>query len=292
MLILFTSAATAQTDAPPIDPASALADLAKLEQTHTQTETTRRREALAALQQAAGNGNAATRLYEKAVEGTGQTAMADWRKKNADLLRSKTFQEAVQLHLRYLVLSLERGRTDEASRWVDPSLRYARELAGLLTDKNFRAAPGPARDLLFKPQTDGVFTRWLRLGPLLPPGDQWEPVPGNLAGVLEKNVRIPWRAAGDPRLDTAWQLELETGAALADADSSERAAEDFNTRTAPTLLYRRATDRAATGQPNRAAADLLALARQHPGHPDFPTWAAALREMFQNKADSAASPAP
>ena len=82
-----------------------LADLAKLEQTtHTQTEATRRREALAALQQAAGSGSAATRLYETAVEGTGQTGMADWKKKNADLLRSKTFQEAVQLHLRYLVL--------------------------------------------------------------------------------------------------------------------------------------------------------------------------------------------
>jgi hypothetical protein len=292
LFIITAPWARAQNDRPPLDAAMTLADLAKLEEANKRATEARRKEAVSALRQAASSLGASARLYETAIEAAGQTAMADWRKKNADLLRSKTFQEAVQLHLRYLVLSLERGRTDEASRWVDPSLRYARELAGLLTDKNFRAAPGPARDLLFKPQTDGVFTRWLRLGPLLPPGDQWEPVPGNLAGVLEKNVRIPWRAAGDPRLDTAWQLELETGAALADADSSERAAEDFNTRTAPTLLYRRATDRAATGQPNRAAADLLALARQHPGHPDFPTWAATLRKMFENKADSAASTAP
>jgi hypothetical protein len=101
----YPHSAWAQTDHTPLDAAKVLADLAKLEQTtHTQTEATRRREALAALQQAAGSGSAATRLYETAVEGTGQTGMADWKKKNADLLRSKIFQEAVQLHLRYLVL--------------------------------------------------------------------------------------------------------------------------------------------------------------------------------------------
>jgi hypothetical protein len=239
------------------------------------------------LQQAAGSGSAATRPYETAVEGTGQTSMADWRKKNADLLRSKTFQEAAQLHLRYLVLSLERGPSDrDSERRAEPSLRYARDLAALLTGKDFRSAPGKGSELLREPIAKSLFTQWLQIGPLLPPDATWEQVPGNLGGILEKNVRVPWRSIGDPRTDLAWQLELETGVALADADGSERAARNFNQGTAPALIFSRAIDRAANGQPNRAAADVLGLVRRHPTHPDFPRWATKLREMLGSKEET------
>ena len=47
-----------------------------------------------------------------------------------------------------------------------------------------------------------------------------------------------------------------------------------------------AIDRAATGQPNRAAADVLGLVRRHPTHPDSPQWAAKLREMLGSKEET------
>jgi hypothetical protein len=281
LLLLPTGALQAQGDQPPIDAAAALADLDRLEKANRDAGDQFRQKAVETLRQGAAGGSAAARLYEEAVAGTGQADMSDWKKNNADLLRDKTFQEAVQMHLRYLLLSLERGSSEDPARWAEPSMQYARDLARLLTDKDVGRAPGQARELLAKPVADGPFARWLRLAPLLPVAAVWEQVPGNLAGILEKNVRAPWRTAADPRIDTAWQLELEAGAALADADGTDRAIEEFNTRTAPTLLYRRATDRAATGQPNRATADILEVARRHPSHPDFPQWAAKLREMLE-----------
>jgi hypothetical protein len=238
---------------------------------------------MSAIRQATATGVAAARLYEEAVEANGEPDFAGWKKKNADLLRSKPFQQALQLQLRYLLLSLERGQSEDAARWSEPSLQYARDLARLQIGKDFREGPGPAREILGKPLGESPFVRWMLLGPLLPPATAWEQVPGNLAGVLEKNVRTPWRQAGDARLDATWQLELETGAALATADGSDRVTEEFNTRTAPALQFRCARDRMLTGQPNRAAADILDLARKHPGHPDFPQWAATLREMLEKK---------
>jgi len=290
-VLLFTGAVppAAAQDAPPVETAAALADLAALQEKHERSAEARRREAIALLRPAVQSGAAATRLYEDAVENQGQPDMTEWKKKNAELLRAKPFEAALQLRLRYLLLSLERGRAPEgAARWAAPSLQYAAELARLLTDKGFNAGPKEAREMLQTPLGEGPFVRWLRLGPLLPSGDLWEQVPGDLGGILEKNVRTPWRKDGDPRLDESWQLELTAGVALAEmrVGRGGRAIEDFNNYTAPSLLFRRARDRAAAGQPNRAATDLLDLARRHPAHPEFPAWAETLREMLGVKADA------
>lgn len=289
VLLVGAATLTAANDAPPVDAAAALADLALLQEKHENSAEARRREAIALLRPAVQSGASATRLYEDAVENQGQPDMAEWRKKNADLLRAKPFEASLQLRLRYLLLSLERGGAPEAAaRWAAPSLQYAADLAGLLADKSFNAGPKEAREILQAPLGDGPFVRWLRLGPLLPPGDLWEQVPGDLGGILEKNVRAPWRKAGNPRLDESWQLELAAGVALAEARPGRggRSIEDFNNFTAPSLLFRRAGDRAAAGQTNRATADLLDLARRYPAHPEFPTWAAALRAMLGDKTDT------
>lgn len=288
-LLAGTTAPLTADDAAPIDAASALEDLAALQAKHERSAEARRREAIALIRPAVESGAAATRLYGDSVENQGQPDMAEWKKRNADLLRAKPFEEALQLRLRYLLLSLERGRAPEAaSRWAAPSLQYAADLARLLTDKSFNAGPKEARDLLQAPLGEGPFVRWLRLGPLLPPGDLWEQSPGDLGGILEKNVRTAWRKEGNPRLDESWLLELNAGAALAETRVGRggRSIEDFNNFTAPSLLFRRALDRAAAGQPNRGAADLLDLARRHPAHPEFPAWAAALREMLGDKTDT------
>jgi hypothetical protein len=280
-----------ENDRPPLDAAAALAALAKLESAYNQSLDEQRKEATVALQQAMASPSAAGRLYESAIESTGGPDFSDWKKRNSEILRDKTFQEAVQIHLRYLLMSLERGRSEDAVGWAGPSLQYARDLADWMDRKESREPLGPARDILDRPLGEGPFVRWLRLGLFLPSGEAWEQSPGNLGGILEKNVRAPWRAEGDPQLDAAWQLELEAGAARATANG-ERAAEEFNTHTAPSLQFRRARDRAAIGQPNRAAADIFELARNHPDHPDFPQWAATLREMLQSQTvpqESAAS---
>jgi len=281
-MALASVSAHGASDQAPLDAATALADLAKLENARAQSLEEQRSKATSAVRQAAGSPSTAGRLYESAIEATGQIDFAEWKKRNSDLLRRKAFQEAVQIHLRYLLMSLERGRSEDSAYWAEPSLKYARELASWTTRKDNRQLQGPAREMLDKPLAESPFVRWLRLGPFLPSGKVWEQKPGNLSGILENNVRNPWRAAGDPRLEAAWQLELETAAARA-TDDGEHGAEDFNTRTAPALSFQRAMDRAAIGQPNRAAADILGIAGKYPGHPDFPRWAEALRGILGEK---------
>lgn len=283
----------AQRDASPLDPASALIELEELEKAHSESSDNLRRKALAPLRQASTNGSAAARLYEEAMEATSGPVEAGRKKGNDDLLRDKAFQEALVLRWRYLLLSLESAEPEESGRPAEGSLEYARALGEFLTTKGYRQGPDQARKILQIPLDQDPFVRWQRISPLLPAAEAWEQVPGNLSGILEKNVRAPWRKSGDVRLEAAWQLELSTGAALAEA-GSPRNIEDFNTATAPVLLFRRALDRAAAGQPHRAAADILDLARRHPSHPEFPAWASALRTMLQSgsKTDSPRPPAP
>jgi hypothetical protein len=280
----------AQRDASPLDPASALTELEQLEKTHSESSENRRRKALGSLRQGSTNGSAAVRLYEEAVEATSGPGEAGRKKENTDLLRDKAFQQSLILRWRYLLLSLESAEPKDSGRQAEGSLEYARALGEFLTAKDYRQGPDQARKILQIPLAQDPFVRWQRLSPLLPAADAWEQVPGNLTGILEKNVRAPWRKSGDVRLEAAWQLELSTGAALAEA-GSPRNIEDFNTATAPVLLFRRALDRATAGQPHRAAADILDLARRHPTHPEFPAWASALRTMLQSGGKTA-SPSP
>ena len=297
LLILALSAALAdvqaQKDSPPLNPDSVSTELARLKTINTESLEDLRRKALATLNLAVANGNAAARLYERAVEETISTDFPSWKKGNAQLLRDKTFQDSLLMRWRYLLLSLESGRSEDRARWAEPSLKYARNLADLLTAKSHRQAPQPSKEVLLLPLRQGPVVRWLRLEPLLADANQWEQVPGDLSGILEKNVRVPWRAVGDSRLETTWELELGAGAALAEGDSP-RAIEDFNTVVAPALYFRRALDREAAGQPHRASADILELARRYPSHPGFSEWVEAISRILKSggKATSGDSSAP
>jgi predicted Zn-dependent protease len=278
-------------DAPPLDPTEALAELAAREKSHSRAVERLRQNALETLKQGCAGTTEAARLYEEAIRGAGEEDMPAWRKRNSDLLRDRVFQKALLLRWRYLYTSLRRAASDDADSWAGPSLEYARALATLQASRDYLTAGKAAREVLGQPISDGPVVRWLRLASLLPPGDQWEQSPGKLPGILEKNVRTPWRKTSDPRLDDTWLLELETSAVLAGAGGSDRAAEDFTNHTAPSLRFRRARDRATVGQPNRATTDLLELTRQHPDHPDFPLWAATLRQMLENQSKTPSSSA-
>ena len=66
----------------------------------------------------------------------------------------------------------------------------------------------------------------------------------------------------------------------------------FNMIRRPTLLWDRAEDEIVLGDPGHAVADMLALLKAHPDHPDFDKWAARLTEVVTPKSDAAATAAP
>lgn len=274
-----------EQDLPPVDAARMLQVVGELEQKRSAAQTASKKRTVDLLKSAAADGPSAVKLYSDAWEatrpgdqGSDARSVADWKKRNAELLRSREMQEALQFCLRYLALSVQRGDSDDAEAFAMPSLAYARDLAGFLAELR---GPKEVTDLLHTPGAQTIFARWLELGPWLPPAEDWEPAAGNLDGILEKNVRGPWRAAAKPELLETWDFQLKHHAGRA---GTEGAAGEFNTVRRPRMIFGRALDAASLGLTNRAAQDIFELARQHPDHPDFGEWVGKIRGLLEGSA--------
>lgn len=305
----------AQQDGPAVNADIILRDLDTIEQQQKQTVISAKQQALNLLKSAIANpgGLYAQAIEEVTFEGKPNkaAAFADWKAANGDLLRSKEMQTLLSLHLKYLVLSLERGASDQPELFVAPSLAYANELFNVdslfhkqdkrsdrpTTDRDKQEQAlnnqinGAKKELLDKSVADGVFAKWLRLGPWLPKGDTWELTPGNLAGILEKNVRAEMRAKKDPRLVDTWDMEMKLLADRATVGRSDFVAADFNTVTRPKMIFSRANDLIIVGQRNRGISDIYGIVKANPQHPDFSKWVARLRELLK-PAEATAAPAP
>jgi len=320
LLLAAARLAVAQQDMT-INAPSILQDLDRIEQQQKAIVDNARQSAVAQLRAAASSGSAAADLYERAIEATqfdGKKnkagSFSDWKSNASDALRTKEMQAILLFHLRYLLLSIDRKTVGKPEPFAAPSLTYASDLAQAdslflrqgqkvqdikdsrdkptqrekddkaVLDRVFQAKA----DLLDKSIGDSVFTKWFHLDPYLAKGDDWEQSPGNISGILEKNVRPVLRAAKNPQLISTWEFETKV---LADRVTSGRlqyAADDFNTIKLPQMQFSRANDYAAIGQPNRAANEIYIIIKTYPQHPDFKKWVARLRELLT----PAASPSP
>lgn len=269
-----------------MDAAQALRELdslAKLRNEQAATNLSARQKVLA---EAAEGGSSAAESYKKAVEAlhTGSNAdFDDWSRDKADLLRSEQMQNAIMLHARYLLLGMEArqaaakppGATEQTAREF---LGYSRQLAELISkEKWFGSAPREAKELLEKPVQDEVFVRWLGLGDYLPSKESWEEKPGNIEGILEKNVRVPLRASKEASVLAAWDAQIDFLRQRA-LHSSEAAKTKINQTDLPRALYSHALDKKLLGLRNGFLRDTLALTKQHAGHPDWDKWAKSLRD--------------
>lgn len=287
-ILIASSTLRAQQDMPAVSADQMLRDLDQLEKKRDESVRSLKAKALATLQPGAANGQAASKLYTDAIAttrfgGHGSNALdvAAWNRNNAELLRSREMQEALQLHLRYLVLSLQRGDSKDAAKFAAQSYDYAKELADYQArmEKSGKA-PREAHELLDAPLTKGPFVQWLSLGPWLPSGEEWEMSAGNLDKILDKNVRLAWRAEHRPEILQTWDFQMKVQADRATASGSDHTAAQFNTMRRPQLIFGRAQDAASIGQTNRAAHDIFELVQKNPDHPDFPQWVAALRRLL------------
>jgi hypothetical protein len=284
--------AGASEDAPAPDPAAILQELEKLEEKRATSLAADHRKRLALLREAESGASAAAKLFEealKAVEFSGRRGQpfATWKNREGDFLRSPQFQKAVQLHAAYLAMMLRHNdpaeEITEEKRAAD-SWAYARALSTTLLDKDLSPTLLPAsREVLFSPVQSGVLARWLLVQEAPAADDQWEPRPGDLDGILEKNVRRTWRRSKDPRLLATWDLQIQTEEQLSGLTKDPDETASFNSLARPRLIYRRALDLVALDQPNRATQEILPLIRRHPEHPDAPEWIATLRNLLNQR---------
>lgn len=278
----------AQTDTPLTNIDSILRELDTIEDRRVSTVENARTQALAKLNAAASSGNAAVGLFEDAVKGTqfaGTTGSArsfeDWKEKREDLLRSKQLQTAAQLHVRYLILSMQRAKVEKASEMIDPTMAYVKLLAAadpVLRDGN---PSDEQKQLMENPVTNGTIAKWLNLGPMLTQDKDWEASAGNLAGILDKNVRAVLRAEKDPRLLDLWETQMQIEADRATKGNRSHAIDQFNLVQRPRLIALRAEDMILLGTPNRAVSEFVAIIRAHPEHPDCQKWIDRVRAILK-----------
>ena len=266
---------------------SILRELEAIEQKQKQSKSAAKNTILTQLQSAAASGSAAASFYTDAVEQVqfqGQKgkveAFTDWKKKNSDLLRSKPMQTALLLYMRYAALAVQRKGIEKPATLAPASLSYINELVA--ADDSFQESfPDEAKNLLNKPLGQSVIAQWIELGEWLPADNAFELTPGNITGIFDKNIRPFLREAKDPQLIATWDLQMKIEADRITTGRSEHKAEQFNTVTRPKLLFLRAKDMKEIGQPNRALAEMLALVRQNPEHPDFPSWVKEIRDSVK-----------
>lgn len=280
-------------DASPPDATSLAKELDALELKQKLSKESQKNAMLGQLQTALTNGAAAASLYSQAVESVhfrgkknkGE-AFLDWKKSHADLLRSNEMQTALLLHLRYLLLSIQRKGLENPASQLPALTAYLSEL--IEADKLFsnqKSSPSEAKDLLDKPLDQSVITQWLGLGDWLPDEQSWALRPGDVAGILENNVRPVMREQKDPQITATWDLQLQVEANRITTGRSEFQADQFNSVTRPGLLFSRAQDMVAVGLPNRGVLEMFALVKTYPTHPDFATWVARIRELIKSPSD-------
>lgn len=318
-LVSLTSLPLLAQDAPPANVSAILQDLDKIEQQQKQTILSARQTATAQIRAAANSPTAADALYQQAIEAMQFDGIknkggnfAEWKNSKAALLRSKEMQAILNFHLRYLALSLERFGSDKPELFAQPAYDYAKELVAY--DSRFlklaQKGPDPQsqhdkdeaalnkeilnakKELLGQSLTESVFVKWLRLDAFLPKGDDWELKPGDISGILDKDVRSVFRKAKDPRLIETWEYEMQVKADRVTATRLDHDAADFNTVTRPQMQFSRANDMILIGQKNRGIAEIYSMIKTYPTHADFSQWVQRLRELLKSSAPApAASPA-
>ena len=137
-----------------------------------------------------------------------------------------------------------------------------------------------AAALIKQPLASLAIVEWLQIGDLLPPGKDFEPSAGNYAGIVEKNVKTPLRGTNDPRLPSAWDLQINAESVAVSAANSKQKTEDFQSERLPELIFGKIKDTAAVGQPNRAATEMMKLIRSYPTNPSVPTWIDTARKLL------------
>ncbi len=312
LVATLSRAVSAPQDAAAVNADAILRDLDQIEQQQKQAIRSARITAISEIKAAASNGTAAVNLYEKAIEATQfdgirnkGSSFTDWKSSRSDMLRNKEMQTMLLLHLKYLVLSMERKGSDKPELFAPPALSYAVEVAAfdpvlLKQAEAIKENTGQKEDiammkevqkmkdeLLTKSLAESVFVKWLRLGSWLPKADDWELAPGNISGILEKDVRPFLRQTKNPQLIETWEFEMKVLADRITFGRLEHQAEEFNTVTRPRLQFSRASDMVEIGQKNRAATEIYTMIKTYPQHPDFGKWVQSLREMLKP-----AEPAP
>lgn len=271
--------------AAPVDPKAVLATLKDLRARQAGIITKEKSGVLAAITAALADPGKAWVQAEDSQEphtpGVNEgTRTMEVRKRQTEQLHNKEFVNGLRLQLSYLSLTWQHGMgvktKDQIAALIDYANQVNSDYDGLATLDMFKKSLG-----------ESVFTTYFQVGPYISGLQDWSDHPFDTESIYQKTILPQMRKDKDPRLMDYWDNHLQSEAARASASGNGLVVTKFNHVRRPSLLWSRAEDELAMGNANQAVADMLAIIKANPDHPDFEKWAAELEGIVSAKTEPA-----
>ena len=262
---------------PPVDPAAVLAALKDLRARQQTVVNHEKANVLAAINAALADPAKAYDQAYAAVElqggpGNEGARLAEWRKRQGDLLRNRDFINGLRLQLIYLALTWQHQMGAKSADLLAPLLDYTGQV-------NLAAESLAPFDQFRKGIGDTTFARYFQVTPFLAGMKGWEDHPLDVDGIFEQTILPEMRLERDPRLLTYWDNRIKAEGVRTEASQNALTINRFKAIQLPALLWSRAEDEIALGRQNQGITDMLAIVKAHPDHPYFQKWAAQLEEL-------------
>lgn len=281
-----------------------VAELTKLRDQLSNLVENRERERTAARQTAAQKVREASRTpaaaanaYAEAFRSTqlegkvGQAGeFSDWQKRNASWLSNSDFRSAVQLHLQYLALSMDRAASKKPEDFLHPARQHLLAVAELQKRFTTSEPPNQAREILQTGIKNSPFTQAWQLQPFLEIEGPWSESSGQIEQLLQNNIRPVLRERKSPELLETYDWQIQFEADLLQRERRQHAREQFEKVRRPTLLLEKAEAQAQLGQVSRAAASALQVLQENAAHPDFNRWAEKIAQWLESAAPTEPNP--
>ncbi len=281
LLLLAVLPLHAQQPPPAVDAAAVLAALKDIKGKQAQAVAKEKGQVLESIRAALAD---PVKAWEQAViavqfQGKGGNEgqkIVEWRKQNEGLLRDRAFANALRLELVYIGLTWQRYMGAKTRDLLPALYDYSSQvLANYDTMWSLKLADKSLGDL--------DFVAYFQIGPYVNGLPDWESQLFSVDGIFQKTILPELRLEKDPRLLAYWDNKIQTEASHIDQKSNGLAVNKFNMVRRPTLLWSRAEDELVLGDQAHAVADMLALIKAHPDHPDFDAWVARLTEVVTPK---------
>ena len=278
----------AQPDATPLNTGNILKELQKIKSNHDVNLQGQLSKSLQMVNSAASNGSVALDYYLQAQFSTqfdGQnhdkSQFQEWKKKQSDKLKSKSFQEALRLYMVYLSLTIQSSMGVKDADLIPSLVNYTTQI---LNENEFLA---DGDEFMKKTLIGSLIVQWL--GVNLTPSKNWVGAPANVDEMYGKIILPYYREKGDPSAVDYWNRLIERETTAESKESRTFQVDQFTYNRKPTLYWSRALEFYLIGQKNRGLTEMLAVIKAYPNHPTATNWAEKLEQYISDPATSGSS---
>ena len=271
LFCLLASSALAQQSTSSLNPDAVLKELEKIKEARNTSIKSELNKLYQTVNSAASSTSAAMDLYLQATYATqfdGQNHekswFQDWKKKEADKLKSKGFQEGLRLYLVYLSMTLQSSAGSKNADMVPALMNYCAQVEAQGDDLK------DAKELLKRSLNESVIVR--QSGVNLTPQENWVMTPGNTEEIYQKVILPVLRDKKDPAAVDYWSRKLANEVAGASYLKNAYDVDHFANLRKPTLLWSKASEFYLIGQKDRGISEMMAVIRAYPTHPDADQW--------------------